>query len=119
MSIVRQRTDIPIIPRIFEFEMSIDEPFGYPYVLMEYLAGRKLDDGLAKSIPQQYHAKVAKKLATVFAEVQNLTFSHIGRLWCGEIADQPVEIIPMEWHHSPGPLETGRSLSARSSLYSL
>ncbi|KAH8690404.1 kinase-like domain-containing protein [Phaeosphaeriaceae sp. PMI808] len=105
MNIVRQRTSIPI-PRIFEFEMSVDEPFGYPYVLMEYLGGRKLDDGLAKSIPQQYHTKVAKQLANVFAELQNLTFSRIGRLWCGETADQPVEIIPMAWHHSPGPLET-------------
>lgn len=92
MNIVRQRTSIPI-PRIFEFEMSIDEPFGYPYVLMEYLGGRKLDDGLAKSIPQQYHTKVAKQFASVFAELQSLTFSRIGRPWCGETADQPVEII--------------------------
>jgi aminoglycoside phosphotransferase (APT) family kinase protein len=105
MNIVRQRTSIPI-PRIFEFDMSVEEPFGYPYVLMEYLGGRKLDDGLAKSIPRQYHAKAAKQLANVFAELQNLTFSRIGRLWCGETADQPVEIIPMAWHHSPGPLET-------------
>jgi hypothetical protein len=105
MNIVRQRTSIPI-PRIFEFEMSAEEQFGYPYVLMEYLGGRKLDDGLAKSIPRQYHAKAAKQLANVFAELQTLTFSRIGRLWCGETADQPVEIIPMAWHHSPGPLET-------------
>ncbi|KAH3948623.1 hypothetical protein HBI56_121520 [Parastagonospora nodorum] len=105
MKIIRQRTSIPI-PRIFEFEMSIEEPFGYPYVLMEYLGGRKLDDGLATSIPRQYHNKAAKQLAHVFAELQNLTFSRIGRLWCGEAADQPVEIIPMAWHHSPGPLDT-------------
>jgi hypothetical protein len=105
MNIVRQRTSIPI-PRVFEFEMSVEEPFGYPYVLMEYLGGRKLDDGLAKSIPRQYHAKAAKQLANVFAELQNLTFGRIGRLWCGETADQPAEIIPMAWHHSPGPLET-------------
>ncbi|KAH7408755.1 hypothetical protein DE146DRAFT_733834 [Phaeosphaeria sp. MPI-PUGE-AT-0046c] len=60
MNIVRQHTSIPI-PRIFEFEISDEEPFGYP---------------------------------------------RIGRLWCGKTADQPVEIIPMAWHHSPGPLET-------------
>ncbi|KAF2801186.1 hypothetical protein K505DRAFT_403580 [Melanomma pulvis-pyrius CBS 109.77] len=95
MNIVRQRTSIPI-PRIFEFEMSVDEPFGYPYILMEYLGGRKLDDGLATSIPRQHQTKAAKQLANV----------RIGRLWCGETADQPVEIIPMAWHHSPGPLET-------------
>ena len=105
MKIARQRTSIPI-PRIFEFEMSMEEPFGYPYVLMEYLGGHKLNQGVARSIPQQYHTKVAKQFANVFAELQNLTFSRIGRLWCGETADQPVEIIPMAWHHSPGPLET-------------
>ncbi|OJD17343.1 hypothetical protein AJ78_02581 [Emergomyces pasteurianus Ep9510] len=105
MNIIRQRTSIPI-PRIFGFEMSMDEPFGYPYVLMEYVGGRRLDDVLARSVPQQYQAKVAKQLANVFAELQNLTFNRIGRLWCGETADQPIEIIPMEWHHSPGPLET-------------
>ncbi|KKZ62869.1 hypothetical protein EMCG_02779 [[Emmonsia] crescens] len=105
MNIIRQRTSIPI-PRIFGFGMSVDEPFGYPYVLMEYVSGHQLDDVLARSVPQQYHAKVAKQLANVFAELQNLTFSRIGRLWCGETADQPIEIIPMEWHHSPGPLET-------------
>jgi hypothetical protein len=55
---------------------------------------------------QQYHAKVAKQFANVFAELQTLTFSRIGRLWCGETAGQPVEIIPMAWHHSPGPLDT-------------
>lgn len=105
MNFIRQRTSIPIA-RVFGFEMSIHEPFGYPYVLMECLAGRIVANGLARSIPRQYHSKVAKQLATVFAELQTLTFSRIGRLWCGETADQPVEIIPMEWHHSPGPLET-------------
>lgn len=68
MSIVRQRTSISI-SRIFDFEMSIDEPFGYLYVLMEYLNSRKLDNGLAKPIPPQYHTKAAKLLANVFAEL--------------------------------------------------
>ncbi|QPH16400.1 hypothetical protein C2857_001034 [Epichloe festucae Fl1] len=41
--------------------------------------------------------------------VLELAFSdstRIGRLWCGEDAEQPVEIIAMAWHSSPGPLET-------------
>lgn len=41
-----------------------------------------------------------------FAELQNLMFSRVGRLWCGDDASQPVELIPMAWHASPGPLET-------------
>ncbi|CRG88356.1 hypothetical protein PISL3812_05386 [Talaromyces islandicus] len=86
--------------------MSADQPFGYPYVFMEYLGGRTLPTGLARAIPHQYHDKVAKQFARVFTELQNLTFSRIGRIWCGEDADQPVEIIPVAWHSSPGPLES-------------
>ena len=104
MNIVHKRTNIPI-SQIFEFELSTDQPFGYPYILMEYLGGHALNDGLATSIPPQYHTKVAKQLANVFVELQNLTFNRIGRLWCGGTADQSPEIIAMAWHYSPGPLE--------------
>lgn len=105
MKLIQRHTTIPI-PRVFDFEASEHQPFGYPYLYMEYLGGRTLPDGLATAIPHQHHAKVANQLANVFAELQNLTFSRIGRLWCGEDAEQPVEIIPMAWHYSPGPLET-------------
>lgn len=105
MKIIITHTTIPI-PQVFDFETSADQPFGYPYVFMEYLGGRTLPTGLATAIPHQHHAKVARQLANVFAELQNLTFSRIGRLWCGENADRPAEIIAMGWHSSPGPLET-------------
>ncbi|KXX74319.1 Altered inheritance of mitochondria protein 9, mitochondrial [Madurella mycetomatis] len=105
MKIVKKYTTIPI-PQVFDFEASANQPFGYPYVFMEYLGGRTLPKGVATAIPHQFHTKVAKQLANIFAELQNLTFSRIGRLWCGENADQPVEITAMAWHSSPGPLET-------------
>ncbi|KAI8950540.1 kinase-like domain-containing protein [Xylaria longipes] len=105
MKIIKEHTSIPI-PQVFDFETSADQPFGYPYVFMEYLGGHTLSNGLAMAIPHQYHAKVARQLANVFAELQNLTFSRIGRLWCGENADRPAEIMAMAWHSSPGPLET-------------
>jgi hypothetical protein len=105
MRIIRQRTSIPV-PRIFDFDVSMDEEFGYPYILMECLSGRTLDNRLARSIPQEHLDKVAKQFANVFAELQTLTFSRIGRLYCGETADQRVELIPMKWHCSPGPLRT-------------
>lgn len=105
MKIILQHTTIPV-PRVFDFDASADQPFGYPYVLMECLGGRTLPNGVASSVPHQHHAKVAKQLANVLMELQNLTFSRIGRLWCGENGDQPVEITTMAWHSSPGPLET-------------
>lgn len=105
MNSIRQRTSIPV-PRVFDFEISENQPFGYPYVFMEYLNGNTLPDRISKAVPQQYHRKVADQFAKVFFELQNLTFTRIGRLWCGETANQPIEIINMSWHHSPGPLET-------------
>ncbi|TVY72893.1 hypothetical protein Focb16_v012829 [Fusarium oxysporum f. sp. cubense] len=104
MRIIQQHTTIPI-PRVFDFEMSVDQPFGYPYMFMEH-RGHSLPNGLATTIPSEHHPKVAKQLANVFTELQNLTFSRIGRLWCGDTADQPVEVIAMDWHATPGPLET-------------
>jgi len=105
MRVVRDRTTIPV-SQIYAFDMSADQPFGYPYVLMEYLGGRSLDTGIATSVPLEHHAKVAKQLANVFVELQKLTFDRIGRLWCGEDADQPLEIVAMCWHCTPGPLQT-------------
>ncbi|KAJ8132736.1 hypothetical protein O1611_g889 [Lasiodiplodia mahajangana] len=105
MKLIKERTTVPL-PQVFDFETSADQPFGYPYILMEYLGGRTLASGLATTIPRQYHTKVAKQLANVFAELQNLTFSRIGRIWRGEDADGPVEMMAMSWHASPGPLDT-------------
>ncbi|KAG4252944.1 hypothetical protein FPRO04_07008 [Fusarium proliferatum] len=104
MRIIQQHTTIPI-PRVFSFEMSTDQPFGYPYMFMEH-RGHSLPNGLATTVPYEHRPKVAKQLANVFTELQNLTFSRIGRLWCGDGADQPVQVIAMDWHASPGPLET-------------
>ena len=73
---------------------------------MEALDGRTFPDELATAIPAQHRAKVAKQLGNVFAELQNLTFSRIGRLWCGENADEPVKVAKTAWHALPGPLET-------------
>lgn len=81
MKVIQQNTTIPIT-RIFDFETSADQPFGYPFIIMEYLGGRTFLDGLATTIPHRHHAKVARQLANVFSELQNLTFSRIGRFWC-------------------------------------
>lgn len=105
LKILKIKTAIPI-PQIFDFEISANQDFGYPFVFLEYLGGRTLPNGLAITVPKEHHAKVAKQLANVFINLQKLTFSRIGRLWGGEKVDQPVEIIPMAWHASPGPLET-------------
>ncbi|KAI0513323.1 hypothetical protein F5B22DRAFT_248514 [Xylaria bambusicola] len=104
MRLIKRHTNIPI-PQIFDFGMST-QSFGYPFIFMDYLGGRTLSNGLAVTIPHQHRNKVANQLANVLAELQNMTFSRIGRIWCGDDANQPIEIIPMAWHASPGPLDT-------------
>lgn len=94
MRVLQKHTIVPV-PRVFDFETSTDQPFGYPFVLMECAKGRTLPDGLATAIPYPHRAKVARQLAEIFAQLQAVTFSHIGRLWRGENADQPVEITAM------------------------
>ncbi|KAH7176793.1 kinase-like domain-containing protein [Dactylonectria macrodidyma] len=92
MKITHQHTTVPI-PQIFDFETFANQPFGYPYVFMEYLSVRTLPNGVATTIPPQHHTKAAKQLSNVFAELQNLTFSRIGRLWArtGIMAMHPDE----------------------------
>lgn len=105
MKIVRDRTTIPL-PQVFDFELTAEQPFAYPYVFMECMTGFGLGRGIVPSVPSQYRGKVAKQLANILTQLQGLTFPHIGRLWCGESNDEPVSIIPMAWHHSAGPLDT-------------
>ena len=65
MKLVVQHTNIPI-PKVFDFEASADQPFGYPSVFMKGLGGGTVGNRVARSIPHQYHAKAAKQLANVF-----------------------------------------------------
>ncbi len=51
MALIKNNTTIPI-PRIYGFEASADQQFGYPYMLMERLPGRHVSNGVARSIPQ-------------------------------------------------------------------
>lgn len=105
MKFIRSRTTIPL-PQVFDFELSTEQPFGYPYAFMECMTGHELDNRIVVSVPPRYHSQVAKQLANIWNQLQSLTFARIGRLWCGESTDEPVSIIPMAWHRSPGPLDT-------------
>ncbi|UKZ96204.1 uncharacterized protein TrAFT101_011005 [Trichoderma asperellum] len=66
MKMIHKNTTIPI-PHVFEIEASADQLFGYPYIIMEYLSGRILPNGLATTIPLQYRVKVAQQLANLFS----------------------------------------------------
>ncbi|KAK2753264.1 hypothetical protein FQN54_007955 [Arachnomyces sp. PD_36] len=86
INLIRSRTTIPV-PQVFDYCISSDNPFGYPYMLTEYLPGRPCNNILARAVPLKYRSKVAKQLANVFFELQNLTFDRIGRIWTRDNAD--------------------------------
>ncbi|KAM3460197.1 hypothetical protein NHJ6243_006131 [Beauveria neobassiana] len=92
---LRRRTTIPV-PDVFAFEASASNDFGYPYMLMECLEGKPLGTSMAFGVPVKHHPQVAKQLAEVLFQLQNLSFDKLGRIWCGESCDESPEIIPYE-----------------------
>lgn len=100
---LRQRTTIPV-PDVFAFEASRSNEFGYPYMLMECLAGQTLASTVARHVPVAYHPHVARQFADVFFQLQNLSFDKLGRIWCGEGCDEPPDIIAYEGTDTAAPL---------------
>ncbi|KAM3455740.1 hypothetical protein MY3296_002158 [Beauveria thailandica] len=92
---LRRRTTIPV-PDVFAFEASASNDFGYSYMFMECLEGKTLGNTVARSVPVKHHSHVAKQLAEVLFQLQNLSFDKLGRIWCGESCDESPKIIPYE-----------------------
>ncbi|KAI9841604.1 MAG: hypothetical protein M1837_000511 [Sclerophora amabilis] len=105
LRLLRERTTIPV-PTIYDHQSSTQSPFGFPYMLMEYLPGRSLEGPLAMSIPTDYHAKLARQFANILSELQKISRSQIGRLWRDVHSPGELEVIGMDWHALPGPLTT-------------
>lgn len=104
VNFIRSRTKIPV-PQVFDYSISPDNSFGYPYMLTEYLPGRPCNNVLARTVPSKYRSKVAEQLANVFFELQNLTFDRIGRIWTRD--DAELELIsPATPDGATGPVGT-------------
>ena len=92
---LRHQTTIPA-PDVIAFETSTSNELGYFYMLMTCLEGQMLGSTAARHVPVEYHPHVARQLADVMFQLQNLTFDQLGRLWCGQSCDEPPAIIPYE-----------------------
>lgn len=92
---LQQRTTIPV-PDVFTFETSTSNEFGFPYMLMNCVQGQMLSSTAARHVPVQHHPHVARQLADVLFQLQNLTFDRLGRIWCGKGCDEPPKVIPHE-----------------------
>lgn len=104
MRVVRERTRIPV-PQVFSHDVSLPNPVGYPYILMEYLEGRALGRGIAGTVPPENLPKVARQLAEVLFQLHRLTFDRLGRPWCGVDGKGPLEIVSLD-SHGPSSVDT-------------
>ncbi|WEW60421.1 hypothetical protein PRK78_005907 [Emydomyces testavorans] len=104
MEVVKENTNIPV-PRVFDYDISAKNPFGYSYITMEYLEGHTLDGMLAKAVPAQYLQKVAEQFANVLFELQNLSFDRIGHFSCDNNSRNRPELIPDDSSQSSTSLE--------------
>ena len=93
MRTIKDLTSIPV-PQVFAYNVSPSNEVGYPYILMEHLPGRVLGGTIASQVPPEYLRKVAKQVAEVLFQLHGLTFDRLGRLWCGENGDGPLEMVP-------------------------
>ncbi|OAQ99517.1 hypothetical protein LLEC1_05571 [Akanthomyces lecanii] len=92
---LQKQTTIPV-PDVYTFETSTSNAFGYPYMLMKCLEGQMLSSTAARHVPVEYHPHVARQLANVMFQLQNVEFNQLGKIWCGENCDKPPQIIPYD-----------------------
>ncbi|EEQ31606.1 hypothetical protein McanMca71_006093 [Microsporum canis] len=94
MRLVRSRTPIPA-PEIFDYDISENNPCGYPYILAQCLPGQTCDGPIAKSAPPHCLPKIARQLANVFFEFQKISFDSIGPVMPRRDAGTEYEVVPI------------------------
>lgn len=105
MKLVLERTAIPV-PRVFGHQTHRSDDFKFPFVLMEFLPGRKLGGPLARDVPENYLPKVARQLADILFKLENrLSFKNMGILWCGSDCAAPPRVISLPSRDSVVPFE--------------
>ncbi|CAF9924363.1 hypothetical protein IMSHALPRED_006163 [Imshaugia aleurites] len=94
LRIVASKTTIPV-PTIYHFNVDASNDFGFRYILMQALPGRRPQSGLARSVPEEHMDKITDQLAGYYHQLSRLHFDRIGRLWCGRSAQEQPSIIPV------------------------
>lgn len=102
MKLVSSRTSIPI-PKVYGFDVSTPNPFGFRYILMEALPGHIPEQSFSKSVPQRRWDKVAEQFADYYFQLSNLRFDHIGSLSSGLDTTDELSIAP---YNGMGPFST-------------
>lgn len=93
MKYIRRKTSVPV-PQIYGYDPTAGNSIGCPYILMERIEGISCHHGWSgydvdsKSI-EQFRKRVLDDLAKVMIQLNDLTFTKAGSLFCHDQGDTP------------------------------
>ena len=99
INLVSSRTSIPV-PKVYGFDVSITNPFGFRYILMEALSGHTPDESLHEAVPQEKWDQVVEQFADYYFQLSKLRFDYIGSLSSGPNTTDELSIVPSD-HGGP------------------
>ena len=84
MRLIRRETTIPV-PEVFAFDASIDNELGCPFILMEMIHGKPLQDvwfdqGVSHAVREQIRIRSLRGIAEAMTQLNSLAFSQGGSL---------------------------------------
>lgn len=103
---VAEMTDIPA-PRVFGYNLHHDNGVGGPYMLMEMVHGKSLQEHIESrgGISHVEVQRVLDQMSDYVAQLSNLRFKGIGRLRFGESSSSP-RLDPIDESDHSEPYET-------------
>jgi hypothetical protein len=100
LQMLRKKTAIPV-PQVYSWDITADNKFRYPYMLMECLGGRRrlLDRPVLTGEPE---AKIGGQVARTLLELEKLEFDRMGMVYPVDDKWVDFRVIPrLDWHHLP------------------
>ncbi|KAL4807079.1 kinase-like domain-containing protein [Aspergillus unguis] len=87
MRLIKEKTTVPI-PAIYEFSDACDNPLGCPFILMEYIDGRPLQDAwferdIAPDVLERHREHALQDLANALVQLNTFTSRQAGALTFG------------------------------------
>lgn len=84
MRLIRRKTTVPV-PEVFAFDASLQNELGCPFILMELIHGKPLqevwfDQGLSQAKREQIRIRSLHGIAEAMAQLNTLTFNQGGSL---------------------------------------
>ncbi|KAM5494937.1 hypothetical protein MaudMau93_000235 [Microsporum audouinii] len=79
MKYIAEKTTIPI-PRIFGYSIKQDSLLGFPFLAMEYIAGKTLHGTMVPDLAEELRLHLFDQLADIYIQLHGQQFNHVGAL---------------------------------------